>query len=283
MGWESGVYVRKTPTYSGSNCWVDEDAGGFNIEADRSDFHDQDMANGISATLNRHGENGMEASLSMGGYKITGLGDGVNPTDAVTFQQLAASAELPVGAADGDMLYWDDSAGSWEYTASIKVNGSDMTVSGAMVVAGNLDALTITSGNITSTGNVAATTFSGGAITSTGNVDADTFTGDGSGLTGIPINADIQYGYVNDSGTKVSGSSGWSSSRSGEGIYALTFTDAATSTNTQVVICTPVGNPSSSFPPTTSFAYGSATLVAVYTAVNGLKTDLSFNFIRIRY
>ena len=111
MGWETGIVVRKTPTYSGSTCWQDEEAGNFKIDSDRADFHDQDLANAITSTLNVNGENGMNANLAMGDNLITGLADGIADNDAATVLQVNAAYEMPAVASDGDLVEYN--AGSW--------------------------------------------------------------------------------------------------------------------------------------------------------------------------
>jgi hypothetical protein len=47
-----------------------------------------DVFTGLSSVMTRDGQSPMTANLPMGGNKITGLGTGVNPADAVTFAQV---------------------------------------------------------------------------------------------------------------------------------------------------------------------------------------------------
>lgn len=59
----------------------------------------QDLAQAMSDSLSRDARGGMRNNLSMGGFRVTNMADGVQPTDAVTMQQLAASAGgLPSGS-----------------------------------------------------------------------------------------------------------------------------------------------------------------------------------------
>jgi hypothetical protein len=47
-----------------------------------------DVFLGLSTALPRDGQAGMSANLQLAGFKISGLGNGVNPTDAVNFTQV---------------------------------------------------------------------------------------------------------------------------------------------------------------------------------------------------
>lgn len=59
----------------------------------------QDVAQGITNSLDRTGSGGMLSDLAMGNNRITGLADGVADTDAATVGQLGGSAGgLPIGA-----------------------------------------------------------------------------------------------------------------------------------------------------------------------------------------
>jgi microcystin-dependent protein len=56
-----------------------------------------DIASAMSASLDRDGLGGMRAALAMGGFAITDLLPGTNPTDAATVGQLSDGAGAPVG------------------------------------------------------------------------------------------------------------------------------------------------------------------------------------------
>jgi microcystin-dependent protein len=51
-----------------------------------------DIAQSLTGSLSRDGLGGMRNSLPMGGFRVTNMADGVQPTDAVTVQQLSAGA-----------------------------------------------------------------------------------------------------------------------------------------------------------------------------------------------
>lgn len=56
-----------------------------------------DIAQAISASLDRDGLGGMRGDLDMGGFRGVNMAPGVSPTDAATVSQLAASSSIQVG------------------------------------------------------------------------------------------------------------------------------------------------------------------------------------------
>jgi hypothetical protein len=108
MSWSGGTYTRTNGTYSGAQVWESDEANGFDIDSDRHDTHDQDLATGINNCLNKNGQNAMTANLAMGGNKVTGLANGTAATDAVTKSQL--DAKVPDGSAFANLLAWNGSA-----------------------------------------------------------------------------------------------------------------------------------------------------------------------------
>ncbi|WP_162928333.1 tail fiber protein [Sphingopyxis terrae] len=58
----------------------------------------QDIAQAISGSLSRDGQGGMRTNLNMGGFRVTNLAPGTQPTDAATVSQLSASTGAPIGA-----------------------------------------------------------------------------------------------------------------------------------------------------------------------------------------
>jgi len=100
MPWGGGVFTRSNGTYSGADVWEDDEANGFDIVSSRHDTHDQDLAQGINACLNRAGQNAMTANLPMGGKKITGMADGSASSDAATVGQVPVEVALTQAAYD---------------------------------------------------------------------------------------------------------------------------------------------------------------------------------------
>lgn len=87
MGWSSGTYTRTNGTYSGSGVWASDAAAAVKIRADRHDTHDQDLAQGINACLNKNGENSPTVDINWGGFKITNIANGAAATDVAAYGQ----------------------------------------------------------------------------------------------------------------------------------------------------------------------------------------------------
>lgn len=82
MGWNgSGAYVR---LYN----WVDDRDASIPITASRMDGEMDDMAAGIQACIAKNGENAATANLPMGGFRHTGVGNGVARNDYASLGQL---------------------------------------------------------------------------------------------------------------------------------------------------------------------------------------------------
>lgn len=59
----------------------------------------QDIAQSLGNSLDRDGKGGMRADLPMGGFKVSNLADGTDPTDAATVGQLSSGGVVvPIGA-----------------------------------------------------------------------------------------------------------------------------------------------------------------------------------------
>jgi hypothetical protein len=63
-GWSGGTFTRGNGTYEGSSVWADDKAASVKIVASRHDTHDQGLADGINATLNKAGQNSPSTNLS---------------------------------------------------------------------------------------------------------------------------------------------------------------------------------------------------------------------------
>lgn len=93
----SGTFVR-------SYSWVTDAANSVNITASRMDTEDNGFAAGLSNCLTKDGQNTATANLPMGGFKITGLANGTNPTDAVAYGQLSGFAALSGATFTGKLV-----------------------------------------------------------------------------------------------------------------------------------------------------------------------------------
>lgn len=114
MSWQIDGTFRRTNTdfEAGPNgeLWTQDLQASIKIIASRHDFHDQDLALGIAATLNLDGLNSMRADLKMGGFKLQDVGAGSLVTDGVRFGQLIDSGsfdeplrQLTLHTPDGDL------------------------------------------------------------------------------------------------------------------------------------------------------------------------------------
>ena len=91
MSWLSGIFTRTNGTYSGATVWNQDRLAGTKVTSANHDTHDQDIATGINACLNKNGENSPTANVDWGGFKITNLGAGAVSGDATNYTQLLAA------------------------------------------------------------------------------------------------------------------------------------------------------------------------------------------------
>ncbi len=97
MPWSGGVFTREngpSPVFTGTTVWQQDAAASILIESTRHDFHDQDLADGINATLNTAGQNSPTANINWGGFKITNAGYGSGNNDYACYGQVPISAAL---------------------------------------------------------------------------------------------------------------------------------------------------------------------------------------------
>lgn len=88
MAWSGGTFTRTDGTYSGTSVWASNLGAGIKIVAARHDIHDQDLAQGINACLNKNGQNSPTANISWGGFKLTNLAAGTTNGDSVRYEQI---------------------------------------------------------------------------------------------------------------------------------------------------------------------------------------------------
>ena len=77
----SGTFVR---LYN----WATDAANAVNITASRMDGEDSGFASGLSNCITRDGQSPALANIPLGGFKITGMANGVAATDAAAFGQV---------------------------------------------------------------------------------------------------------------------------------------------------------------------------------------------------
>jgi hypothetical protein len=97
----SGTYTRTDGVYTGSQVWTNERDANVKIRADRSDTHDQDMADAITASLAKDGQTTPTADLPMGTYKHTGVGNGTARNHYGAIGQIQDSSFTWCGTAAG--------------------------------------------------------------------------------------------------------------------------------------------------------------------------------------
>lgn len=71
-------------TFERLHNWEEDRLNGIEIVTDHHDAEDDNFAEGLSQTLLKDGRVPMEGTLNMGGFRITGLCEGINKQDAVT-------------------------------------------------------------------------------------------------------------------------------------------------------------------------------------------------------
>jgi hypothetical protein len=92
MPWSGGAFSRTNGVHTGATLWVQDRDAGTKILATRHDTHDQDLADGINATLEKSGSNAATGNLDIGSNRITLVADGTAKTDAATVNQIQSNA-----------------------------------------------------------------------------------------------------------------------------------------------------------------------------------------------
>ncbi len=88
MGWQGDQVVRNNTRNTGATIWDEDAVATQPIDSVGHDFHDQDLADSITACLNINGANQMLTNLNVGNFKLLAVADGTNPSDGVNFGQL---------------------------------------------------------------------------------------------------------------------------------------------------------------------------------------------------
>jgi len=90
-----GTFRRSNGENEGLDTWEQDRLGNVGIVADRHDFHDQDLANGIEDSLDVNGRNSMRSNIDMGGFRVinsAGADNGDGLTSLAQVQDLIANA-----------------------------------------------------------------------------------------------------------------------------------------------------------------------------------------------
>lgn len=102
MAWNgSGTYTQTDGTYSGSDiCASQAGDGTATIQAAELDALFEDHAAAINACLAKNGENALTGNLSVGGFRLTGLGTPSASTDAALHGDVIASGAYSAGDSE---------------------------------------------------------------------------------------------------------------------------------------------------------------------------------------
>jgi hypothetical protein len=92
MPWSGGAFTRTNGVNTGATLWAQDRDDGTKILATRHDTHDQDLADGINATLEKSGSNAATGNLDIGSNRITLVADGTAKTDVATVNQIQSNA-----------------------------------------------------------------------------------------------------------------------------------------------------------------------------------------------
>lgn len=223
MPWTGDTYVRTDGVYTGQTVWYSNYTNSVKIVYSRHDTHDQDIANGITACINKNGANAPSTNIPWGGFKVVNYGFATADTDVPSFGQTLGTVTLDSGtylatftSRLGDVMATVDLspiAGGGGGGAPTDAQYITLTTNGTLT---NERVLTGTAGQITFTDGGA-----GGALTaslastavSPGTYTLATVTVDAKGRITAAANGSSGSGITSLSGTAPIGVTGGGSSR----------------------------------------------------------------------
>lgn len=97
----SGTYTRTNGVFSGATVWEQDKAVGTKITTDHHDDHDQDIADALTQSLSKDGQTVPTANLPMGGFRHTGVQNGVARSDYAAIGQVQDSIFIWGGTSTG--------------------------------------------------------------------------------------------------------------------------------------------------------------------------------------
>jgi hypothetical protein len=171
---ESKFIRTNSIEFSGVDVWHKDQLASIKIIATRHDYHDQDIADGISRCLNIDGFNKMYANLDMNNYSIINLSGGTLPKDVATYDQIF------------DTMVFDDP--SRTLTLS-RPNGTDLT---AVIPGGSTGG----GGTVTQINPGTGIAMNPNPITGTGTVSLENLGNPKSASNGIGSITVDTYGRV---------------------------------------------------------------------------------------
>ena len=97
MAWTGSVFIRNNGVTTGSTVWNTQATTTEYITATTHDYHDQDIADGITECINKNGANTPTANINWGSFKITNIANGTANTDSCAYGQTLGTLTLDTG------------------------------------------------------------------------------------------------------------------------------------------------------------------------------------------
>lgn len=224
MPWTGDTYIRTDGVYTGQTVWFENYSNSIKIVYSRHDTHDQDIANGITACLNKNGANSPSTNMPWGGFKITGYGLASATTDVPAWGQTLGTVTLDPGTyvatftdrnglsittCDLSPLSGGGGGGGAPTDATYVTLSTSGSLTNERVLVGTAGQITFTDGG--AGGNVTASLAS--TAVSPGTYTLATVTVDAKGRITSAANGSSGAGITTLSGTAPIGVSGSGSSR----------------------------------------------------------------------
>jgi hypothetical protein len=95
MPWDTPQkkFIRENGRFVGPVVWNDDAVADVDVDSLGHDTHDQDIADGITKTLNIDGINAMLADLDVGTFKLLNVADGTEAPDGINFGQFTVVSD----------------------------------------------------------------------------------------------------------------------------------------------------------------------------------------------
>lgn len=100
--------------------WTSDYENGIEIVCDRHDAEDDNFAQGFNVAFCRDGRATATGNFKMGGFKITGLGDGTSQNDAVNKHQLDTSVNNAQGTLQTQIDTINTTFGDYAFIGDLK-------------------------------------------------------------------------------------------------------------------------------------------------------------------
>lgn len=183
--------------------WVNDAALGLNVDATRTDTDSNDIASGLSNCVTRDGQSPWLANLPAAGFKLTGLGTGMNAADSVTFDQVFNSPSFVTPYATTSPILGDNSLRlattayvvQQAFSVALPAQPGDTVPRALFTVSGVASWEAIGIARVPRTAN---TVIDGTNISNLIDFTANTFTQTFAAVASLPANF---YCYLQNSGT----------------------------------------------------------------------------------